>query len=84
MSQDDQPAPWPQTVYFTFQFYRFPPETTPRLQLVELDEAGKTSSASLPHLLVLIHKDGSFDAGERWAPGKRKIQCQALSANFII
>uniref|UniRef100_A0A8C0CDG9 Nephrocystin 4 n=1 Tax=Balaenoptera musculus TaxID=9771 RepID=A0A8C0CDG9_BALMU len=63
VSQDDQPASWPQTVYFTFQFYRFPPETTPRLQLVELDEAGKTSSASLPHLLVLIHKDGSFDAG---------------------
>ncbi|XP_026966188.1 nephrocystin-4 isoform X1 [Sagmatias obliquidens] len=63
VSQDDQAAPWPQTVYFTFQFYRFPPETTPRLQLVELDEAGKSSSASLPHLLVLIHKDGSFDAG---------------------
>eukprot|EP00070_Physeter_catodon_P036838 XP_028343732.1 nephrocystin-4 isoform X5 [Physeter catodon] len=63
VSQDDQAAPWPQTVYFTFQFYRFPPETTPRLQLVELDEAGKSGSASLPHLLVLIHKDGSFDAG---------------------
>ncbi|XP_059997602.1 nephrocystin-4 isoform X3 [Lagenorhynchus albirostris] len=63
VSQDDQAAPWPQTVYFTFQFYRFPPETTPRLQLVELDEAGQSSSASLPHLLVLIHKDGSFDAG---------------------
>ncbi|XP_024615953.1 nephrocystin-4 [Neophocaena asiaeorientalis asiaeorientalis] len=63
VSQDDQAAPWPQTVYFTFQFYRFPPETTPRLQLVELEEAGKSSSASLPHLLVLIHKDGSFDAG---------------------
>ncbi|XP_029084570.1 nephrocystin-4 isoform X4 [Monodon monoceros] len=63
VSQDDQAAPWPQTVYFTFQFYRFPPETTPRLQLVELDEAGTSSSASLPHLLVLIHKDGSFDAG---------------------
>ncbi|XP_057559506.1 nephrocystin-4 isoform X2 [Hippopotamus amphibius kiboko] len=63
LSQDDQAAPWPQTVYFTFQFYRFPPETTPRLQLVELDEAGRTSSASLSHILALIHRDGSFDAG---------------------
>lgn len=84
MSQDDQAAPWPQTVYFTFQFYRFPPETTPRLQLVELEEAGKSSSASLPHLLVLIHKDGSFDAGERWPPGKCEIQGQALFENFLI
>ncbi|XP_059731727.1 nephrocystin-4 isoform X3 [Bos taurus] len=61
--QDEQAAPWPQTVYFTFQFYRFPPETTPRLQLVELADAGKTSSASLSHILAQIQKDGSFDAG---------------------
>lgn len=61
--QDEQAAPWPQTVYFTFQFYRFPPETTPRLQLVELADAGRTSSASLSHILAQIQKDGSFDAG---------------------
>ncbi|XP_044798847.1 nephrocystin-4 isoform X4 [Bubalus bubalis] len=61
--QDEQAAPWPQTVYFTFQFYRFPPETTPRLRLVELADAGKTSSASLSHILAQIQKDGSFDAG---------------------
>ncbi|KAB1267992.1 Nephrocystin-4 [Camelus dromedarius] len=64
--QDRQAAPWPKTVYFTFQFYRFPPETTPRLQLVKLEEAGRTSSGSLPHILVPVHKDGSLDAG---APG---------------
>ncbi|XP_027296825.2 nephrocystin-4 isoform X4 [Cricetulus griseus] len=62
-AQDCPGAPWPQTVYFTFQFYRFPPETTPRLQLVKLDGTGKSSSGSLSHVLVPIDKDGSFDPG---------------------
>ncbi|XP_019602256.2 nephrocystin-4 isoform X1 [Rhinolophus sinicus] len=61
--QDCQGTPWPQTVYFTFQFYRFPPTTTPRLQLVKLDETGQSSAGSVSHILVLIDKDGSFDAG---------------------
>lgn len=63
-AQDCPGAPWPQTVYFTFQFYRFPPETTPRLQLVKLDGTGTSGSASLSHILVPISKDGSFDAGK--------------------
>ncbi|GAB5574484.1 nephrocystin-4 isoform X5 [Prionailurus iriomotensis] len=44
-------------------FYRFPPVTTPRLQLVRLDEAGRTLPASLLHLLVLADRDDSSDAG---------------------
>ncbi|XP_008587641.1 PREDICTED: nephrocystin-4, partial [Galeopterus variegatus] len=60
---DYRGTPWPKTVYFTFQFYRFPPATTPRLQLVKLDKAGKTGSGSLSHVLVPINKDGAFDAG---------------------
>ncbi|XP_037684611.1 nephrocystin-4 isoform X2 [Choloepus didactylus] len=63
VSQDHGGTPWPKTVYFTFQFYRFPPATTPRLQLVELDQTGKATSGSLSHLLVPIGKDGSSDAG---------------------
>ncbi|XP_064446116.1 nephrocystin-4 isoform X3 [Mirounga angustirostris] len=63
VSQDCQGAPWPKTVYFTFQFYRFPPVTTPRLQLVGLDETGRTRSGSLLHLLVLTDKDDSSEAG---------------------
>uniref|UniRef100_G3TXZ7 NPHP4 C2-like domain-containing protein n=1 Tax=Loxodonta africana TaxID=9785 RepID=G3TXZ7_LOXAF len=57
VSQDHRGTAWPKTVYFTFQLYRFPPATTPRLQLVKLDQAGKT------HILVPINKDGAFDAG---------------------
>ncbi|KAM6173227.1 nephrocystin-4 [Erethizon dorsatum] len=63
VAQDYRGTPWPKTVYFTFQFYRFPPATTPRLQLVPLDRTGKTSSGSLSHILVPISKDGSSEAG---------------------
>ncbi|XP_021056887.1 nephrocystin-4 [Mus pahari] len=62
-AQERPGTPWPETVYFTFQFYRFPPETTPRLQLVKLDGTGKIGPGTPSHILVPISKDGSSDAG---------------------
>ncbi|KAL4666587.1 hypothetical protein H8959_005276 [Pygathrix nigripes] len=63
VAQDCRGTSWPKTVYFTFQFYRFPPATTPRLQLVQLDEAGQSGSGALTHILVPVSRDGTFDAG---------------------
>ncbi|XP_058017326.1 nephrocystin-4 isoform X1 [Ahaetulla prasina] len=54
-AQDD-PATWPQTVYFTLQFYRFPPVTTPRLQLVQTQACGPAT-----HILVQINPDGTLN-----------------------
>ncbi|XP_027626459.1 nephrocystin-4 isoform X2 [Tupaia chinensis] len=63
VAQDHRGTPWPKTVYFTFQFYRFPPATTPRLHLVQLDLTGKSGSGSLSHILVPVSKEDSVDTG---------------------
>ncbi|NXA52003.1 NPHP4 protein, partial [Nothocercus julius] len=61
--QNGVEAPWPQTVFFTFQFYRFPAVTTVRLQLGDADD---TPTAS-PRVLVPIREDGGL--GKLGSPG---------------
>ncbi|KAM4703137.1 nephrocystin-4 [Rhinophrynus dorsalis] len=59
----DGSTTWPQTIYFTFQFYRFPPVTSPRLQLVQLQASSTALSDSLTYILIQINKDGSLLIG---------------------
>ncbi|XP_053308390.1 nephrocystin-4 [Spea bombifrons] len=60
LREDDASAQWPRTIYFTFQFYRFQPVTTPRLQLVKLHPS---STDPLAHILLQINQDGSINKG---------------------
>uniref|UniRef100_A0A8C6NEI2 Uncharacterized protein n=1 Tax=Melopsittacus undulatus TaxID=13146 RepID=A0A8C6NEI2_MELUD len=54
---------WPRTIFLTFQFYRFPPVTTPRLQLVSM-EGGPGSRLAVPaQLLVRVNTDGTPSTG---------------------
>lgn len=63
-------GPWPRTVFLTFQFYRFPPVTTPRLQLVSTDRGPATKLAVLAQLLVRVNEDGTLSTSKFcfWLP----------------
>ncbi|KAM9521535.1 nephrocystin-4 isoform 1-T1 [Guaruba guarouba] len=54
---------WPRTIFLTFQFYRFPPVTTPRLQLVSMEGGPGSGLAVLAQLLVRVNKDGTPSTG---------------------
>ncbi|KAM8927139.1 nephrocystin-4 [Pelodytes ibericus] len=64
MKEDGASVTWPHTIYFTFQFYRFHPVTTPRLQLIQLFPPGAAATTDPSAcILVQINKDGSINKG---------------------
>ncbi|KFZ63786.1 Nephrocystin-4, partial [Antrostomus carolinensis] len=62
-AQDSVEGTWPRTIFLTFQFYRFPPVTTPRLQLVSSDGGPVAGPAVPAQLLVRVNKDGTLSTG---------------------
>ncbi|KAJ8371145.1 hypothetical protein SKAU_G00111730 [Synaphobranchus kaupii] len=61
--QEGVNADWPNSVYFTFQLYRFPPVTTNRMTLLSADKPEKKSRDKRPCVLALVGKDGTVDSG---------------------
>ncbi len=55
---------WPDNIYFTFQFYRFPPVTSQQLKLLTSDKVQQKAIDSLPCVLATINKDGTYNSGK--------------------
>ncbi|XP_041655501.1 nephrocystin-4 [Cheilinus undulatus] len=53
---------WPDNIYFTFQFYRFPPVTTQQLKLLTSEKVQQKAGSPLPCVLASINKDGTVNA----------------------
>ncbi|NWI68794.1 NPHP4 protein, partial [Todus mexicanus] len=62
-ARDGAEGMWPRTIFLTFQFYRFPPVTTPRLQLVSTDKGPAAGPALPAQLLARLNKDGTLGTG---------------------
>ncbi|KAI3357106.1 hypothetical protein L3Q82_015577 [Scortum barcoo] len=54
---------WPDNIYFTFQFYRFPPVTSQQLKLLTSDKVQQRAGDPLPCVLASINKDGTVSSG---------------------
>ncbi|KAM3617205.1 uncharacterized protein V6R79_003322 [Siganus canaliculatus] len=54
---------WPHNVYFTFQFYRFPPVTSQQLRLLTTDKTQQKAGHPLPCVLASISNDGTVNSG---------------------
>ncbi|XP_051913301.1 nephrocystin-4 isoform X2 [Hippocampus zosterae] len=53
---------WPANIYFTFQFYRFPPVTSQQLRLLNSNKVQQKTSELLPCVLTSINNDGSVNS----------------------
>lgn len=53
---------WPENIYFTFQFYRFPPVTSQQLRLLTSDKGQPKADSPLPCLLASISRDGTVNS----------------------
>ncbi|XP_039611926.1 nephrocystin-4 isoform X1 [Polypterus senegalus] len=63
LAQEGQQMDWPKSIYFTFQFYRFPAVTTQRLLLVNPDGSGCSTRDHPPCVLLQVNKDGTICTG---------------------
>ncbi|XP_053704783.1 nephrocystin-4 isoform X2 [Synchiropus splendidus] len=54
---------WPNNIYFTFQFYRFPPVTSQQMKLLSSDKVQVKPSSTLPCVLASVNTDGSVSSG---------------------
>ncbi|XP_068454179.1 nephrocystin-4 isoform X2 [Clinocottus analis] len=54
---------WPENIYFTFQFYRFPPVTSQQLKLLTGDKVQQKASGLVPCVLASINRDGTVNSG---------------------
>ncbi|XP_068996767.1 nephrocystin-4 isoform X2 [Embiotoca jacksoni] len=54
---------WPENIYVTFQFYRFPPVTSQQLRLLTSDKVHHKAGDPLPCILASINKDGTVNTG---------------------
>ncbi|XP_061701017.1 nephrocystin-4 isoform X2 [Syngnathoides biaculeatus] len=53
---------WPLNIYFTFQFYRFPPVTSQQLRLLNSDGARQKARELFPCVLSSINNDGTLNS----------------------
>ncbi|XP_061830665.1 nephrocystin-4 isoform X2 [Nerophis lumbriciformis] len=53
---------WPSNIYFTFQFYRFPPVTSQQLRLLNSSKLQQKDGDPLPCVLTAINNDGSVNS----------------------
>nr|XP_057939815.1 nephrocystin-4 isoform X2 [Doryrhamphus excisus] len=53
---------WPSNIYFTFQFYRFPPVTSQQLRLLNSGKVQQKAGIPFPCILTSIDNDGSVNS----------------------